>query len=225
MLEIAIENKPVVLTDWTYHFLKEKILNLEIKPGSQVHIEDFIEILQVSRTPIREAFLKLAGEGLIEIRPRVGYFVVDITEQEIRDLFEIREIVESRAAKKAASQLSEQELESMKKLMEESRTAVEKGDFQLYLSNEIKFHSYLQNHIQNKRLTAFMDSLNDLTHRERMLSIRAIDNIQQTLVEHQHILDGLMKRDGNMAEWYMGEHLHNVSERLIKYLAENKNNI
>ena len=200
-------------------------MNLEIKPGSQVHIEDFIDVLQVSRTPIREAFLKLAGEGLIEVRPRVGYFVVDITEQEIRDLFEIREIVESRAAKKAASQLTEQELESMKNLMEESRSAVEKGDFQLYLSNEIKFHDYLQNHIQNKRLTAFMDSLNDLTHRERMLSIHAIENIQQTLVEHQHILDGLMKRDGNLAEWYMGEHLHNVSERLIKYLAENKNNI
>ena len=103
---------------------------MEIKPGSQVHIEDFIEILQVSRTPIREAFLKLAGEGLIEIRPRVGYFVVDITEQEIRDLFEIREIVESRAAKKAACQLSEQELESMKDLMERNpKKAVEKRGF------------------------------------------------------------------------------------------------
>jgi DNA-binding GntR family transcriptional regulator len=221
----STELKPYALTDWTYHYIKEKILNLEIKPGQQINIDEFTEKLEVSRTPIREAFLKLASEGLLEVRPRVGYFVVDITEQEIRDLFEIREIVESRAAKKAASQLSEQDLEEMKDLMTESHKAVENSDFQLYLSNEIKFHGYLQKHIHNKRLTAFMDGLNDLTYRERMLSIRAIDNIKQTLVEHQRILDGLIKRDGNLAEWYMGEHLHNVSERLIKYLAENKNNI
>ena len=55
-----------------------------------------------------------------------------------------------------------------------------------------------------------------------MLSIRTIDNIQQTLIEHQNILDGLLKRDGDLAEWYMGEHLHNVSERLIKDLVKTR---
>ena len=62
--------------------------------------------------------------------------------------------------------------------------------------------------------------LNDLTHRERVMSIQSIENINRTLIEHQRILDGLVKRDGNLAEWYMGEHLHNVSERLVKHLNE-----
>lgn len=222
MITTSTELKPSALTDWTYHFLKEKILNLEIKPGEQINIEEFIEKLGVSRTPIREAFLKLASEGLIEVRPRVGYFVMDITEQDIRDLFEIREIIETRAAKKAAGLLSNEELESMQNLIAESYKAIEEGDFQAYISNEIKFHGYLQKHIQNKRLSAFMDSLNDLTHRERVMSIQAVENIRQTLIEHQRILDGLVKRDGNLAEWYMGEHLHNVSERLVKHLVEYK---
>jgi DNA-binding GntR family transcriptional regulator len=222
MLKSTTDNKPTALTDWTYQYLKEKILNLEIKPGEQVHIEEFTEKLEVSRTPIREAFLKLASEGLIEVRPRVGYFVVDITEQDIRDLFEIREIIETRAAKKAAGLLSDEELDGMKNLISESYKAVESGDFQTYISNEIEFHGYLQKHIQNKHLSAFMDSLNDLTHRERVMSIQAVENIKETLIEHQRILDGLVKRDGNLAEWYMGEHLHNVSERLVKHLIENK---
>ena len=53
-------------------------MNLEFKPSEQLHIEDFTEKLEVSRTPVREAFLRLANEGLIDVRPRVGYFVSEI---------------------------------------------------------------------------------------------------------------------------------------------------
>jgi DNA-binding GntR family transcriptional regulator len=219
----STELKPSALTDWAYQYLKEKILNLEIKPGQQINIEEFTEKLEVSRTPIREAFLKLASEGLIEIRPRVGYFVADITEQDIRDLFEIREIIETRATKKAAEQLTDEELESMQNLITESQKSVEAGDFEIYLKNEIQFHEYLQKQNQNKRLNSIIEGLNDLTHRERVMSTQSIENINQSIIEHQRIMDGLLKRDGNLAEWYMGEHLHNVSERLVKHLKENKN--
>ena len=218
----STELKPSALTDWTYHYLKEKILNLEIKPGQQINIDEFTEKLEVSRTPIREAFLKLASEGLIDVRPRVGYFVSDITEQDIRDLFEIREIIETRAAKKAAELLTDEELESMQDLISESHKAVEEGNFDIYLKNEIEFHEYLEKHIQNKRLNSFIEGLNDLTYRERVMSTHSIENINQSMIEHQKIMDGLKKRDCNLAEWYMGEHLHNVSERLVKHLKENK---
>ena len=219
----SAELKPFALTDWTYHYLKEKILNLEIKPGQQINIDEFTEKLEVSRTPIREAFLKLASEGLIEVRPRVGYFVADITEQDIRDLFEIREIIETRATKKAAELLTDEELKSMQSLISESRKAVDEGNFDIYLKNEIQFHEYLQKHIQNKRLNTIIEGLNDLTHRERVMSTHSIENINQSIIEHQRIMDAIAIRDGNLAEWYMGEHLHNVSERLVKHLKENKN--
>ena len=218
MLNSTNDKKPSALTDWTYQYLKEMILNLEIKPGEQVHIEEFTEKLEVSRTPIREAFLKLAAEGLIEVRPRVGYFVVDITEQDIRDLFEIREIIETHAAKKAAELLTDEDLGNLQNLLIDSSQAVEKGDFTRYLANDVKFHGYLQEQMHNKRLKVLMDSMNDLTYRERVLSIQSGNNIQQTLIEHQKIFDGLAKRDGNLAEWYMGEHLHNVCERLVKHI-------
>ena len=220
MLTSIKTKKPAALTNWTYKLLKEMILNLEIMPGKQIHIEELIEKLEVSRTPVREAFLKLASEGLIEVRPRVGYFVSDITEQDIRDLFEIREIIETRAAKKAAITLTDEEIDSMKKLISDSYKALEDNNFNIYLENEIQFHEYLKKHINNKRLLAFMDSLNDLTHRERVMSTQSIENIHLTLREHQRILDGLEKRDGDLAEWFMGEHLHNVSERLVKHLEK-----
>lgn len=224
MITKTSEKKPVALNDWTYHYLKEKILNLEIEPGEQIHIEVFIEKLEVSRTPIREAFLRLANESLIEIKPRVGYFVTEITGQDIKDLFEARVMFETRAAKNAAELLSDEDLEKLKILMAESSKAVEKGNLSKYLEIEIEFHGYFQKHVYNKRILAFMESLDDLTYRERVLSLQSEENVEMTLVEHQRIVDALVKRDAKMAEWLMGEHLHNVSERLVKHLDENKIN-
>jgi len=226
MITKTSSQKPTALNEWTYQYLKEKILNLEISPGEQIHIEDFMEKLEVSRTPIREAFLRLANEGLVVVKPRVGYFVGEITEDDIRDLFEVRELIETRAARKAAELLSDEEIKTIEQLLNESEEAVKKNNIDKYLENEIEFHDYLQKHIQNKRFIAFMDSINDLTYRERKLSVRSAENIKQTLVEHRRILEALQKKDSQQAEWFMGEHIHNVSIRLIEIVKKlNKQNL
>lgn len=212
--------KPAALTEWTYQYIKEMILNLEIKPGEQINIEEFAEKLEVSRTPIREAFLKLETEGLIDVRPRVGYFVVEITEQDIRDLFEIREIIETRATRKAAESLTDEKLISAKELIQDCYKAVEIGDFEEFVPAEIKFHGFLQENIENKRLLAIMDGLNDLMYRVRVLSLQSQENVEQTLIEHQKILDALVQRDGDLAEKAMYDHLINVCDRIVKLLQE-----
>lgn len=216
MISKTSSQKPAALNEWTYQYLKEKILNLEIAPGQQIHIEDFMENLKVSRTPIREAFLRLASEGLVDVKPRVGYFVVEITEDDIRDLFEVRELIETRAARKASELLTDEDIHNIAQLLKESEEAVENNDFEIFLENEIQFHEYLQKHILNRRFISFMDSINDLTYRERKLSIKSTENIKQTLVEHRRILEALQKRDAQLTEWFMGEHIHNVCNRLIE---------
>ena len=217
---VGDNNKPTSLTEWTYRYLKEKILNLEIAPGEQIHINEFAEKLEISRTPIREAFLRLMADGLIEVRPRVGYFVTEITEQDICELFEIRELVEARAAKKATGMLSDEDLTEMQNILDESNQAVKKGNLDVFIKNDVKFHGYLERCIQNNHMRAFIDSIMDLTHRERIMSTQMPENVEQTLIEHQRILDGLKKRDANLAEWFMGEHLSKVCERLTRFLSE-----
>ena len=218
MVKNTSSKKPTALTEWTYEYLKEEILNLNFKPGEQLHIDEFVEKLEVSRTPIREAFLRLANEGLLDIKPRVGYFVTEITEEDIRDLFEIREMVETRATKKAAEVLSDEDLKYLQLVMNESSRAVDNGDLDTYIENDMKFHGSLEKHIQNKRMVAFLESINNLTYRERILSMRSSENVRLTLIEHQKILDALVERDGKKAEWLMGEHLAKVSQRLISYI-------
>lgn len=222
-MEKAPKRKPAALADWTYQYLKKGILNLDFSPGEQMHIEEFAEQLEVSRTPIREAFLRLASEGLIDVRSRVGYFVSEITEQDIRDLFEVREIVETRAARQAAVELSDAEIGKLNVLMQESEEAVQQEDLSTYIENDVRFHGYLQKHIRNQRLLAVMESLNDLTHRERILSIRSLENIESTLVEHKRIVEALEKRDGESAGELMAEHLRNVCQRLVEFINKNPN--
>lgn len=222
-MEKAPKSKPAALTDWTYQYLKKSILNLEFRPGQQLHIEEFTEKLEVSRTPVREAFLRLANEGLVEVRPRVGYFVSTITVQDIYDLFEAREIVETRAARQAAESLTDDDLLKLKEIMQQSALAVEAGDYDQFLENEINFHEYLQKNVSNKRLIAFMDSLNDLTYRERVLSTRSLENIKSTIIEHNKIVDALVRRDGQAAEKCMAEHLENVRRRLVSLIKDSPN--
>jgi DNA-binding GntR family transcriptional regulator len=222
-----VPKKPAALADWTYEIIKQQILDLEIRPGDQLHIEDFIDRLGVSRTPIREAFQRLASEGLIEIRPRVGYFVSKITQQDIRDLFEIREIIEARAARKAADKLTSEEIRLLAEINQSAKDAVATGDYKAFMEKEILLHNFLQKHIENKRLATFMETLNDLTYRERMLSIKsednekAAENVRAAVEEHQRIIAALLDRDGEKAAWFMAEHLKNVSDRLVVLLNEN----
>jgi DNA-binding GntR family transcriptional regulator len=198
-------------------------MNLDFRPGEQLHIEYFTEKLEVSRTPVREAFLRLATEGLVDVRPRVGYFVSAITEQDIYDLFEAREIVETLAARQAASALTDEDLDQIRDLMQQSSQAVENEDYDLFLEKEVQFHEMLQKHVHNKRLLAFMDSLNDLTYRERVLSTHSKENIEKTIIEHNRIMDALLKRDSEDAGRRMAEHLENVKQRLVEFIKNNPN--
>jgi DNA-binding GntR family transcriptional regulator len=219
--DLKIE-KPVALADWTYEYLRDKLLNLEIEPGEQLRIEDFTELLNVSRTPIREAFLRLSSEGLIKVVPRVGYFATEMTEEDICEVCEVREIIESRAVRRAAETLSDDDLVVLGQIMDQTRKAVREKDLDAFMQNEISFHEFLHKNYQNKRLIDFMDSLDNVIYRGRVLANNEFSILEQTLKEHEAIYNAIVNRNADKAAWFMGEHLQNVSDRLVELLTRRK---
>lgn len=215
-------DKPISLNNWTYDHIKNKILNLEIKPGDQIHIDEVTKKLEVSRTPVREAFLRLANENLIDIKPRVGYFVSEITEKNILDIFEIRKIFETRAALKSIEKITDFELQTIKKLLLECEKKVENGNPQCFVEVDIKFHEFIQEQIQNKFLSEFMQSMNDLTYRIRIMSLRSKENIDLSIIEHQNILESLTNRDPEKIDYYICDHLEKVCKRMISLFKERR---
>lgn len=211
--------KPAALTDWAYTNIKEDILNLRVQPGHQLHIEKLSEELGISRTPIREALLRLETAGLVQVLPRVGFFVADITTNDIAELFEVREWLESNAAAKAVSTLTDDDLAGLDELMANTARAIEQGDSGKFLEFEEAFHNLIIQRCGNKHLLGVMESLYNLTRRERVLSIRSKENISWSLVEHQQVVAAFHARNALQASAMMVAHIRAASARLCNSLA------
>ncbi len=208
-------DKPQELKDWAYDSIKKAVLNGEIPPGQQLHVEELAEKMKISRTPIRDALIMLEHEGLISVASRVGFFVKGITKQELEELFELRELLESYAAEKAAGNFTPKDLEEMGALLKEGGDAVGCGDLPRFLRTEIELHSSIQAHAQNKYLLRMIESLKDLTYRERLLSVTSTENVKESLREHERIVNAFKQNDGRQAAEMMREHIGNVKNRLL----------
>ena len=213
-------SKPKVLTDWVYAILKDEILSLRIKPGSQLHIVKLSERLDLSRTPIREALLRLENQGLVEVHPRIGFFVSDVTESDMAELFEVREWLEAKAAKKMAEQLSDDDVVFFNRLMNDTEKTVLKNDETRFLECEENFHDYIIRRCGNRHLLSVMEGMNDLIHRERLLSVKSRENIELTLVEHTRIVHAICQKDPEKAALMMSDHIRSAGQRLCKRLSK-----
>ncbi|MHB1517170.1 MAG: GntR family transcriptional regulator [Acidimicrobiales bacterium] len=207
--------KPPALVDWAYRSIKDAILNLEIAPGTQLRAEELAQNFGISRTPVREALLRLEQDGLVRTVARVGTFVAEITASDVAELFELRGLLESHAAKKAAGALSEEALVSIDRLLAEGATAVGRGDLKGFQTSEIEFHDHLLRAAGNRRLLAVMSLLRDLTHRQRALSLGVRDNVEQSLAEHRAVAAALRRRDAEAAGQLMAAHLGAARDRLL----------
>ncbi len=210
-------SKPSALADWAYSTIKESILNLKIVQGTQLHIDQMADQMGTSRTPIREALLRLERDGLVRISPRVGFFVTELTRRDFVETFEIREMLESRATFQAASALSKEDISFLDQLLEKSESAVDRSDLKKFLEYEIKLHTFIVRHAHNRRLAAMMDSIRDLTYRERILSLESLDNVRASLTEHRKIVQALRNHDASLAARLMSEHICAARDRILQF--------
>ena len=208
-------SKPKDLKNWAYETIKKWILNFDLESGKQVHIESIAAKLGTSRTPIREALVKLESEGLVTAIPRVGFFVTEVTAQDLNKLLELRELLEGYAAEKSVSFFNEEDIKLLVKLQKQAVESVEQGNFTKFLEIEVAIHSSIIEHSQNSYLLRIIDSLKDLTYRERLLSVRSIENVRESLNEHKEIIEALRLRNGKLAGQSMRRHINRVQKRIL----------
>ncbi len=216
--------KPKALANWVYSILKEEILDLRVTPGSQLHVEKLSERLGISRTPVREALLRLENLGLVQVHPRVGFFVADITEGDIAELFEIRDWLESKAAEKVALLLNENDLAFLDDLIAATEKSVIENDQAQFLKFEEKFHDFIIQRCGNRHLLGVVESMYNLIHRERILSVASRENVEMTLVEHRRIVAALHEKDSQKASSMMSMHIRSAGTRLCTRLKKKLEN-
>ncbi len=116
------------LHERVYVYLRDKILNNELKPGSKIIYEDIIKELGVSRTPLRDAINRLKQDGLIDVKPRSGSYVNLPNVKDIEDLYDVRKALELKALTIAARTMSKAQIQLLIDEADRAEESIRKGD-------------------------------------------------------------------------------------------------
>lgn len=205
------------LTEKTYHFLREKIMSNEYAPGTPISESLIIGQLRVSRTPVREAIQRLEQEKLVQIFPKRGAFVTQIPVTELKDIFEIREIVEPMIMFSVTKNMTQTNLDEINDIEEKLLEIKEDDSIDSEKAREVgrELHDAIIEASGNQTLVKFIKSLRSNMDRGCALVGRADDNIGILLDQHLRIIEAIKERDANKAKKLMKDHLSYARESFL----------
>lgn len=186
-----------------YDVLKEMIADRRFAPGSYINVEKLSQELGVSRTPIWEAIRRLEQEGIVLHTPHKGVRVRELTRKMALELYEVRENMESMAARLAAERASEEVLAEMEHCLEEQETIVQEGDAVAYSSADHRFHLLIYDASGNELLK---DILSSLRYKALPLAFKLSPLFGEFLGYHRQILDAFRAKDSRAAEDAIRQH-------------------
>ncbi|MFI6285771.1 GntR family transcriptional regulator [Streptomyces sp. NPDC051018] len=190
-----------------YTHIKQAVLDRRYEGGTLLTEGELAEAVGVSRTPVREALLKLEVEGLIKLYPKKGALVLAVSAQEIADVIETRLLVEEHAARKAvpASPLL---LARLEELLEQQKRQGEAGDLAAVAVTDRSFHAEIVRSGGNEILSRLYDQLRDRQLRMGVAVMHAHpDRIAKNVTEHGEILDALRAGDADRAAGLIHRHV------------------
>jgi DNA-binding GntR family transcriptional regulator len=207
-------SEPVSLKDKAYNVIKSAILSLKLKPGDPLVESDLAQQLGISKTPVRDALLELEREGFVTKILFKGTYVTEVTLRDVREVFQVRAVLEGLAARLAAPLLSAEELEEAEKIIVAAEAALAESDIVLCSEHGKRFHRLIINKADNQRLQTIILNLDDHLQRFRLLSDQINGRLNKSLKEHRKVLEALRRRDPIAAEEVMQGHLSSVLQDL-----------
>ncbi len=200
--------------------LRTEIFAGRLKPGEPLPERLLAEQLGVSRTPVREALFTLHSEGLVELTPNRGATVRTITPQDILQIYSLRRVLESYAAREAAHARTRQHLDAIEDAHAKLERIGTEGDASEQALADLAFHTRISEAAGNRLLQTIMGQVLAFTVSYR--SSIAYPSERMALVNKQHraILDALRDRDADRAEALMREHVECSSRFALEHFRE-----
>ena len=209
-----MEHKHYSLADQVFDRLERDILT-GVYPRDAILTElGLCEDLGVSRTPIREAITRLSEEHLIDVLPK-GIRVLGITEQDLRDIYEIRKNIEGIAAAYAAKSADEEGLEALREALELQEYYVEKKDADRIKSMDSRFHEILYTISKSNVLHDTLLPLHRKVQRFRKSSVQNTSRADKSVKEHRAIYEKILARDEAGAFAAMQAHVASAMEHIL----------
>jgi DNA-binding GntR family transcriptional regulator len=200
--------------------LENEIVSGKLKPGERLDETELAERFGVSRTPIREALIQLAGSGLIELRPRRGAHVTLLGPRELLEAFEFMGELEAACARFAARRMTAGERETLVSAFKRCRKACEKGDIDAYYRANADFHAAIYDASHNRALATDARNLQRKLQPYRRLQLRVRGRLATSFDEHDKVMEALLAGDGVEAGERLRAHVVVQGERFMSLLAE-----
>lgn len=199
----AVREQRVSAKDRAYDFVKDRVLYGSYQGGELISEGDVAADLELSRTPVREAFLRLEGEGLLRLYPQRGALVIPVSPEEVRQVLEARRVLEEFAVRKAAGRTDAQRA-TLRSMLEESvarqRALGAEGDLRAFLLEDRGFHTTLVDAAENGFFSQLYAALRD--RQVRMLADSHVSDAgrrETILDEHAAIATAIGKGDAEAA--------------------------
>jgi DNA-binding GntR family transcriptional regulator len=209
----------ITLQEQAYQYIKSKIVNLGFKPGEYITDLQIAENLDISRTPVREAFRILEREGLLIYEPKRGWKVYSLTLNDISEIFEIKINLEGLLARKAAACTDEILSEKLKDTILAMRKAADPEDVESWVNLDQDLHRLIFMMADNQRAMNYIENLNDQWNRLRVGFSARTGRISRSIVEHEKMVDAILAGDGDKAEQETISHFYLVRDELTSLLV------
>ena len=190
--------------------LRQAIVQLKLQPGNLLSEADVARQLGVSRQPVREAFIKLAEVGLVEVKPQRGTFVMLISIRQVQNVRFIREAIEVAVVRKAALEASPKRLDEFRRLIDAQREAERRGDHIEFLRLDEAFHQALAHSVDTDYAWRVLENLKAQMDRVRHLSMPDATPIDVLVGQHGAIIDAIARHAPDEAEAAMRTHLSEI---------------
>jgi DNA-binding GntR family transcriptional regulator len=215
---------PRFITDEVYDLLKQKLTSSEFKPGQSLSEVDIASRLRVSRTPVRHAISRLERDGLVEIIPRKGAFMKFLSMKDIVEIFQVRKALEGLAAQLAArnpdldlAALDQFETFYLNALKENGNDCAHE-----VFNLGMRFHDFIISSALNQRIERILREYRVQFEISRTFFLNHKIDIQpsravQSIKEHLGIIEALKRRDGDLAEARLKEHITNAQKYTLSF--------
>lgn len=203
-----------------YRTLEQAIVQLKLRPGNSLSEADVAKRLGVSRQPVREAFIKLADVGLVEIRPQRGTFVMLISRKEVENARFVREAIEVALVRKAAVEATPESIAVFKTLLQRQEIAAKAGQQSEFLRLDEQFHAAIADSVDCQRAWRVVEDLKVQMDRVRFLSLPNATPMETLVEQHAAVVEAIAAREPEKATEAMSTHLREIMKSLPKIAEE-----
>lgn len=208
----------VLLADKAYERIKAQILRAAYSPNSPLPEAELQRELNMGRTPIREALIRLQQEGLVQIVPRRGAFVQTLTLRDARNLYHVRALLEPEAVRLAFPHILPDELDAFEQRFRElEESGQQQMDAEELIKVDQEFHRYFLRKCDNPYLVEIIERLHNQSRLAWAISAHDRPRILATSQNHLKLLAALRRKDVDEAAKYMREHVLAMYETIVSW--------